>query len=192
MKHELVRRSEHEGRTQIIEVVGWNKVIEFRLSMSGDGLIDMEDLARRYDCDEPFGCLYPEDAQALSQALTELLVGRRLLHRRWNREHARTHKLCEHPGRKNLTVLEAKKIMRTAQYREWTRTDRDSPYNGIEILHEGKWKNVGRTDDCDDVATGWCTTKSVEEWIKHYRKSIVHGARYDDALFSVVDAMTDG
>ena len=97
----------------------------------------------------------------------------------------------------DIDVDEALKILDTAQVRvvhkptDWS----GGPWTDPEILHEGVWKSLCRTDLCDDVATGWCTTKTAEEWRAHYREKLRRagfGARYDSHRFSVIDALTDG
>ena len=65
-------------------------------------------------------------------------------------------------------------------------------YSDPEIFHLGKWKSLCRTDFCDDVATGYITRTSADEWRAHYLEGIHFGARYSDRRFSVIDSMTDG
>jgi hypothetical protein len=86
--------------------------------------------------------------------------------------------------------------------REWTNP---------EIYVRGSWHHLGRTDLFDDVATGWCTNKSSEEWRSHYLGKVVEaisrnkkreswfekhylgaGRIQRTGLISVIDATTDG
>jgi len=97
----------------------------------------------------------------------------------------------------DIDVEEALAILDTAEVRIVEKQDDWSggPWTDPEILHDGKWKSLCRTDMCDDVATGWCTTMTAEEWRSHYRESLLragYGARYSKRRFSIIDSLTDG
>lgn len=99
-----------------------------------------------------------------------------------------------------IDYQEAKRIMDSAEYRLKTNPPDfayNKEWNEPEIFHDGKWKSLCRTDLCDDVATGMCANKTLEQWIAHYKKKLRRwtecpSARYDDHRFSVIDAITDG
>lgn len=63
-----------------------------------------------------------------------------------------------------------------------------------ELFYNEGWRRVVRTDYCDDVCTGLCATKTVEEWRQHYLKKAAHArlVRIGPARFAIIDAMTDG
>jgi hypothetical protein len=80
-----------------------------------------------------------------------------------------------------------------------------------EIYVRGEWRSLGRTDLIDNVGTGWCTTKSAEEWRGHYLGKVVdaisHNGKHEPYFekhyygagrlqkyggLSVIDATTDG
>lgn len=97
----------------------------------------------------------------------------------------------------DIDVVEAKKILDTARIRvvhkspDWS----GGPWTDPEIHHQGVWKSLCRTDLCDDIATGWRTTKTREEWRAYYLDKLMKsglGARYNLRRFSIIDAMTDG
>lgn len=104
--------------------------------------------------------------------------------------------LTKHEGRTNMTVEEATAFLATAEFRlvecEWKWKDTIEKYNAPEVKHEDVWKALCRTDDYDDVSTGSVQTLTLERWVKHYRKGVRLGARYDDKTFCVVDALSDG
>jgi hypothetical protein len=50
-------------------------------------------------------------------------------------------------------------------------------YNRPKIKWEGQWISLCRTDLQDDVATGSCATKTVEEWREYYLGHIHYGVR---------------
>jgi hypothetical protein len=58
----------------------------------------------------------------------------------------------------------------------------------IEVLYEGKWRSLYRTDLMDDVGT----TSSHMYTVAHYRDAIRFGARIKDDGFGVIDAYSDG
>jgi hypothetical protein len=68
------------------------------------------------------------------------------------------------------------------------------------IVFNGERHILGRTDLCDDVATGLCANKTAEEWREHYLHSAMtcYGGRISTVseqgtrLFSVIDSVTDG
>lgn len=102
-----------------------------------------------------------------------------------------------HDGCVEIDVQEAMAILSTAPIRieempaDWS----GGPWTHPHIYHQDRWKSLCRTDWCDDVATGWCTTKTAEEWRAHYLQKLTnmsYGARYNDNRFSIIDAATDG
>lgn len=97
----------------------------------------------------------------------------------------------------DIPASAARKIMDSAEFRvvdleqEWGgKTER---WNALQMLHNGKWVDMSRTDLCDNVCTTEIATRTKEQWIKHYRRGIRIGARWqDDGSFSVIDQATDG
>ncbi|MCR4331297.1 MAG: hypothetical protein NUV34_01115 [Sulfuricaulis sp.] len=95
----------------------------------------------------------------------------------------------QHPGRTNLEVAEALRVFNESPkemrpvYDEWLKCNVSKPF----IFHDGKWKRICRTDDCDDVATS-----GGDETFEIYLAKIRLGARFDDRLFSCIDSHTDG
>ena len=100
---------------------------------------------------------------------------------------------------------EAMMVMDTAQFRlvDIPAEGGFLAYNAPEIFHDGKWKSLCRTDLMDDVATGWCTTQTLEDWVEYYREKLkrrwraeadgdMPRARYNDRRFSIIDAFSDG
>ena len=71
---------------------------------------------------------------------------------------------------------------------------------GPFIVFNGERHILGRTDLCDDVATGLCANKTAEQWREHYLHSAMtcYGGRIRTVsqqgtrLFSVIDSVTDG
>lgn len=63
-----------------------------------------------------------------------------------------------------------------------------------QILHDGIWKSLCRTDLTDNVATGWCMVKTEEEWREYYLRKLEHayGVRYSEHIFAVIDSFSDG
>lgn len=98
-----------------------------------------------------------------------------------------------------ITTDAALAVMAEAMYRLIVH-DKDSDawkmgWTEPEIYHEGKWKSLCRTDLKDDVATGWSTVKTLEEWREFYTRGLKKyrmGVRYNDRRFSIIDAFSDG
>lgn len=65
----------------------------------------------------------------------------------------------------------------------------------LEILVDGKWLMVSRTDLHDDVGTTfriWNEHSSIQEIRNFYFKKIRLGARKNEKYFCVIDAFSDG
>lgn len=69
---------------------------------------------------------------------------------------------------------------------------------GVEVMHDGKWKHLCRTDLKDDVRT-WTSfafgpdgKRPDVHHIDYYRSGLPYGARITDDAFFVVDAYSDG
>lgn len=99
-----------------------------------------------------------------------------------------------HEGYTELTVEQARQIMGAATYRitEHTAADWTPQHTTVEIFHDGRWLELCRTDLCDNVATGHYANRTLTEWLAHYKAKIRWGARFDERLFCVIDAATDG
>lgn len=69
-----------------------------------------------------------------------------------------------------------------------------SGYTRPLIEHDGVWKSLCRTDLCDNVATGSCMDRTVEEWRQHYLSKLddAIGVRVGAKMFAVIDAVSDG
>jgi hypothetical protein len=80
----------------------------------------------------------------------------------------------EHP---DLSVEEGIAYLTTAELMLEDRLAWGVPYNQPLIKWEGEWIHLCRTDLKDDVATGVCQTKSVEEWREYYLAHIRYGVR---------------
>lgn len=98
------------------------------------------------------------------------------------------------PGCVEITCAEALAILQECDVKiEWEPAGPWGPaWTQPYIKHEGVWKRLGRTDLCDDVATGWCMVKTAEEWRALYIEQMSYGARYDTDRFSVIDQFSDG
>jgi hypothetical protein len=103
------------------------------------------------------------------------------------------------PGFTELSVEQARTILDTAVFRltrhpalsgrGWTA---GNAYTTIELMLDGNWLELCRTDLADNVATGRHENWTVAEWVAYYRERIRHGARYDARIFAVIDRFTDG
>ena len=62
----------------------------------------------------------------------------------------------------------------------------------VEILYNGDWVHLARTDQKDDVCTGHIMTQSLEDEIKFYRDKARLGARVREGCFAVIDSYSDG
>lgn len=108
---------------------------------------------------------------------------------------AYVHELAQHTGYENIELAEALKVYDESpkemrqRYCRWEKGDMPAPH----IFHDGKWKNICRTDDKDNVATGYDTREDrLESSIARYRERIRYGARFTDRLFACIDAYSDG
>lgn len=104
----------------------------------------------------------------------------------------------------DLSYQEAKEIMDGAKYMLEEYVD-GPPFWKTEITLNrplinvnDKWLRLGRTDWKDDVATGLCARKTLNEWLEMYKLRNMDttfdgcSARMDDVRFSVIDQFSDG
>ena len=63
----------------------------------------------------------------------------------------------------------------------------------VEILYEGKWRRLCRTDLKDDVCTGTCEKiADASKVIAEYEGRVHFGARITDERIAIVDSFSDG
>lgn len=67
----------------------------------------------------------------------------------------------------------------------------------IMVMFRGKWLNLCRTDQLDDVCTSTCMTwheakTEAKHAVKFFMKKCRYGARVDATTFAVIDSATDG
>lgn len=80
------------------------------------------------------------------------------------------------------------------------RTNVSGPYKHIdvEVLYQGSWLTLCRTDLHDDVCTthgtlwGALATVLDKDPVGYYRDKCAYGARVDERRFAVIDSLTDG
>jgi hypothetical protein len=93
---------------------------------------------------------------------------------------------------------EALTILRAAPIRveEYTRGapwyTRPVKLTRAEILHDGVWRSLCRTDDCDDVCTTTCQHLTERQYREQAVRGCRYGARIGPSRFAVIDSCTDG
>lgn len=141
--------------------------------------------------------LYPDEARAMRDAFTVAMnlsaQKAKTAERGW---FARVDRGEETEGYQvDLLRPAAFKVMDNARYR--LKFDKQWGGNGLEIFYKRKWWGVCRTDLKDNVATGWVTSKTLDQWLKHYRAKVRYGVRLLDhgdgrRSFAVIDSYSDG
>ena len=104
-----------------------------------------------------------------------------------------------HGVKVDLTRTQVIEALKTCPIVVIERSDKYGQSTSPIIVFNGKQRSLGRTDLLDDVATGWVTKKTAEEWREHYLKvaSKCMGGRlheWEDGRlgFSVIDSVSDG
>ena len=152
------------------------------ITRSGDGCYAI-DIPKRY--------LYGAEMRAVHRALTKFMeeeveIKKRNRKRGWDYAE-RLSKKFKIEGKLTLTRREALKVLRTIKHRETVDQTRFGPTCRVEVLYEGTWLHMARTDLMNDV----CTTIGMCNF-KHYRKQMVYGVRVSDKTFAVIDSLSDG
>jgi hypothetical protein len=143
----------------------------------------------------PLGFLYPNTDYLIAEALS-IFVKERIAHKaekqRLIDERRRTCQATTHYGcAVDLSSAAAYAVLSDVQSRK---CDEDNGWFNVEILYQGKWLLLARTDLMDDVGTLTRSKPSTtpEEFIAFMREKIWFGARVSDRFFSVVDSLSDG
>jgi hypothetical protein len=131
---------------------------------------------------------------ALKQAMIDKRAEQQRLAAQWLAENGDKR---EHYGYSvDLSINETKAALAAAPMR-WNGVENAWGYKSLaEVLYEGSWRHLCRTDLKDDVCTfgGDDQSSELETLRSHYLKRIGFGARVgkDGDRFAVVDAFSDG
>lgn len=101
-------------------------------------------------------------------------------------------KTCHFGIKVDLSINDAIRAIKSSKLRTKKVSAWNCSYNKLQIMFNGKWLNVARTDLFDDVCTGLCETKKLAEWKNHYISRVMYGARIKENTFAVIDSVTDG
>lgn len=90
-----------------------------------------------------------------------------------------------------LAIIKSAPIRVREETVEWPYTT-PTVITRAEIEVDGKWRNLCRTDDCDDVCTTFHCRMTVDQYRQWAVKRCWLGARVGPERFAVIDACTDG